>query len=143
MTRVGVIIVNYNTANDSVGCAASAVADLAGIPADVIVVDNASSDGGVEQLRAIPGVRLIANDTNRGFGAAVNQARRLTDAALLWVLNPDCRVLPGAFAALTRTLDIHQDCAVAAPQLLNDDGSVQASARGEPGALTGLFATDC
>jgi N-acetylglucosaminyl-diphospho-decaprenol L-rhamnosyltransferase len=82
---------------------------------------------------------LIANDTNRGFGAAVNQAAKLTRAPLLWILNPDCRVLPGAYRALVETLDRHSECAIAAPQLLNADGSVQASARGEPDAWTGLF----
>jgi GT2 family glycosyltransferase len=139
MTRVAVIIVNYNTGEDAVACAASAVADLASIPADVIVVDNASRDGSVERLRAAPGITLVASDTNRGFGAAINQARRLTNAPLLWVLNPDCRVVPGALGALARTLGIHPECAIAAPQLLNEDGTIQASARGEPGALTGLF----
>lgn len=164
MTRVAVIIVNYNTGEEAAACAASAAADLATVAAETIVVDNASSDGSVERLRdhaadyadfadqgvVKPGsragsalgltpLRVVANATNRGFGAAVNQAARLTDAPLLWILNPDCRVLPGAFAALRKTLDGHPDCAIAAPQLLNEDGSVQASARGEPGAWTGLF----
>ena len=142
MTPVAVIIVNYNTGEDAAACALSAAADLAAVhgqPPETIVVDNASSDGSAARLRAAPRIRLIANDTNVGFGAAVNQAARATDAPLLWVLNPDCRVLPGAFAALARTLDAHVECAIAAPQLLNDDGSVQASARGEPGAWTGLF----
>ena len=43
-----------------------------------------------------PSIQLIANETNRGFGAAINQAAKLTQAPLLWILNPDCRVLPGA-----------------------------------------------
>ena len=42
-------------------------------PYELIVVDNGSTDGTVEYLRAFPDVRLIANDTNRGFPAAVNQ----------------------------------------------------------------------
>jgi N-acetylglucosaminyl-diphospho-decaprenol L-rhamnosyltransferase len=69
----------------------------------------------------------------------VNQAARETAAPLLWLLNPDCAVEPGAFAALRATLDAHPECAIAAPRLLNADGSVQASARGEPTAWTGLF----
>jgi GT2 family glycosyltransferase len=48
-------------------------------------------------------------------------------------------VKPGAFRALVETLDAHPECAIAAPRLLNADGSVQASARGEPNAWTGLF----
>lgn len=140
MTRqVAVVIVNYNTGEDAAACAVSAAADLGPAHAETIVVDNASADGSAARLRTTPGIRLIANDTNRGFGAAINQAARTSEAPLLWVLNPDCRVLPKAFAALARTLDAHPACAIAAPQLLNDDGSLQASARGEPGAWTGLF----
>lgn len=139
MSGVAVIVVNYNTGEDSVACVAAAAADLAGAASEAIVVDNASGDDSVARLRDAPGIRLLANGTNRGFGAAVNQAVRTTEAELLWILNPDCRVLPGAFAALARTLETHPECAIAAPQLLNDDGSVQASARGEPGAWTGLF----
>lgn len=139
MTQIAVIIVNFNTGADAVACAASAAADLAAVPHEIVVVDNASSDDSVQRLGSAPGVRLIVNQTNRGFGAAINQAARTTDAALLWILNPDCRVESGAVAMLRHTLDIHADCAIAAPQLLNADGSVQASARGEPDAWTGLF----
>ncbi len=136
---VGIIVVNYNTAADAIACVASALLDLGSVPSDVIVVDNASPDGSAALLRDDSSIQLIANETNRGFGAAINQAAKLTQAPLLWILNPDCRVLPGAFRALMETLERHPDCALAAPQLLNTDGSVQASARGEPDAWTGLF----
>ena len=139
MTQVAVIIVNFNTGADAIACAAAAATDLASVPHELIVVDNASADDSVQRLRLAAGIRLIANQTNRGFGAAINQAARTTDAALLWILNPDCRVEPGTFATLLRTLDAHSDCAIAAPQLLNADGTVQASARGEPDAWTGVF----
>ena len=137
--RVAIIVVNFNTGEETIACVASALHDLGAVPADTIVVDNASADGSVALLRADSAITLIANETNRGFGAAINQAVKLTRAPLLWILNPDCRVLPGAFRALAETLERHSECAIAAPQLLNADGSVQASARGEPGAWTGLF----
>jgi N-acetylglucosaminyl-diphospho-decaprenol L-rhamnosyltransferase len=137
--RVGLIVVNFNTGEEAIACVASALHDLGAIPSDTIVVDNASADGSAARLRADPAIQLIANETNRGFGAAINQAAKATPAPLLWILNPDCRVLPGAFRALSGVLERHPECAVAAPQLLNADGSVQASARGEPGAWTGLF----
>lgn len=144
MTDVAVIVVNFNSSALARRALESAAADLAaasnGTPIDwsAVVVDNASLDRGAA-LGTLPRTTVIANTRNAGFGAAVNQGARTTDARLLWLLNPDCEVVPGAFAALRATLERHADCAIAAPRLLNPDGTLQASARGEPGAWTGLF----
>jgi len=154
VTSVRVIVVNYNTAALARQCLDSVARDLADVEWEAVVVDNASPDGGVATLEGIPRVRVIANQHNVGFGAAVNQGTRLAWSVvrgktsdkegeergeLLWILNPDCDVQPGAFRALVETLDAHPECAIAAPRLLNADGSVQASARGEPNMWTGLF----
>src|SRR5215471_9954319 len=136
---VAVIVVTFNSSLLARRCVESAAADLRAHDFEVIVVDNASADRPAETLAGLPRTTVIANTTNVGFGAAVNQAARKTAAPLLWLLNPDCVVQPGAFAALAATLDAHPDCAIAAPQLLNADGSTQASARGNPTAWTGLF----
>jgi N-acetylglucosaminyl-diphospho-decaprenol L-rhamnosyltransferase len=153
MTAVRVIVVNYNTGELTRRCLESVARDLADVEWEGIVVDNASVDRSAASLQDIPRVRVLANDRNVGFGAAVNQAAgyvssapdfqrptsNLRPAELLFLLNPDCDLQPGAFRALVETLDTHPDCAITAPRLLNADGSVQASARGEPDALTGLF----
>jgi GT2 family glycosyltransferase len=136
---VDVIVVTYNSRPVARRCIESAISDLRGGVWRVTVVDNASRDGTIDSLAGLEGTRVIANQVNAGFGAAVNQAAAGSAAPLLWILNPDCIVHHGAFAALARTLDAHPDCAMAAPQLLNADGSVQASARGNPTAWTGLF----
>jgi hypothetical protein len=141
MTPVTIAIVNFNAGAHLEHCLASLHSELQDVAWTAIVVDNASSDGGAERLARLQTdrVRLIRNDVNRGFGAAVNQAARAHHAPLLWLLNPDCRVQPGAFGALCETLDRHPECAIAAPRLLNEDGTTQESARGEPTAWTGLF----
>jgi N-acetylglucosaminyl-diphospho-decaprenol L-rhamnosyltransferase len=139
MSAVTVIVVNFNAGEHLRVCLQSAAADLDGRDWDAIVIDNASSDGSADGVDALPRVRLVRNAENRGFGSAVNQAAALSRAARLWLLNPDCRVERGAFERLEATLAAHPECAIAAPQLLNADGGVQASARGEPTALTGLF----
>lgn len=136
---VAVVVVNFNSGTLTRRCLESAAADLGTRDWTGVVIDNASTDGSLAALDALPRTSLIANTVNAGFGAAVNQAAARSDASLLWVLNPDCVVHPGAFAALAATLDRYPDCAIAAPQLLNADGSVQASARGNPTAWTGLF----
>jgi len=136
---VDVIVVTYNSRAAARRCLETAAADVRGHEWRAIVVDNASRDDTVASLTGLERTTVIANGVNAGFGAAVNQAAAAADAPLLWILNPDCVVHPGAFAALVAALDAHQDCAIAAPQLLNADGSVQASARGNPTAWTGLF----
>ena len=156
MISVRVIVVNYNTGELARRCLESVARDVADVEWEGVVVDNASADGSVAKLHGLPRVRVIANERNMGFGAAVNQAAFSRDSRaealspgargapdLLWLLNPDCDVQPGAFRALVETLDAHPDCAIAAPRLLNADGSVQASARGEPNAWTGLFGRHC
>ena len=135
---VTVVIVNFNAGPHLRECLAGASADLPDVAWRAIVVDNASADrSALDDLP--PRVTVIRNDTNRGFGAAVNQAARQDDAPLLWLLNPDSRVVAGAFNAMRMTLDAHPECAVVAPQLLNSDGTTQESARGEPTAWTGIF----
>jgi len=136
---VAVIVVNFNTSALVPRCVDTAAADLGSREWHAIVVDNASTDGAVAALELLPRTTIVVNPRNAGFGSAVNQAVARSDAPLLWLLNPDCQVHAGAFEALHATLEAHADCAIAAPQLLNADGSVQASARGNPTAWTGLF----
>ncbi len=84
MRDVGIVIVTHNSAEEIGPCLDAAVAT----GADVVVVDNASGDqtrGEVERR----GVRLIANPSNAGFAAAVNQGARALSTPLLLLLNPD------------------------------------------------------
>jgi N-acetylglucosaminyl-diphospho-decaprenol L-rhamnosyltransferase len=84
MEAVGIVIVTHNSAEDIGACLDAALAT----GAEVIVVDNASSDATLEQIRG-RGVRVIANPVNRGFAAAVNQGIRLILAEYILLLNPD------------------------------------------------------
>jgi GT2 family glycosyltransferase len=138
--EVTVLVVNYNAGARLRTCLDSAIADLDGLDWSAVVVDNASEDATLADLTGwSPRLTIVRNTTNRGFGAAMNQAAKLTAAPLMWLLNPDCEVRAGAFAALKQTMVRHPICAVAAPQLLNADGTTQESARGEPTAWTGVF----
>ena len=65
------IVVSYNTRDMTLDCLRTLSASLQGIDSEIIVVDNASSDGSADAIRAAhPHVRLVARDTNNGFGAA-------------------------------------------------------------------------
>ena len=97
--QLAVIIVNFNAGDHLRDCLESVRADLADENWTAVVVDNASNDGSADRVAAwSPRLTIISNDINRGFGAAVNQGARTQDSPLIWILNPDCRVEPGAFA---------------------------------------------
>ena len=104
------------------------------------MIDNASTDGsaGSAALRR-DAVTLQVNPQNVGFGRAVNQGLAAASRHLVMLLNPDCYLLPGAADRLAEELDRHPECAIAGPRILDDDGSVQGSARGDPTLFTGLF----
>ena len=134
------VLVNYNAGRELVE-ALESIADEAGAASwEGIVVDNASSDGSGDAVETFdPYVRLIRNTTNVGFGTAVNQGVAATTAARVLVMNPDCYLEPGALLALHAALDRYPDCAIVGPRILNPDGTVQGSARGDPDMFTGLF----
>jgi GT2 family glycosyltransferase len=128
MPDLSVIIVSYNTREMTLKCLESLYADIGEIPAEIIVVDNASADDSVNALRTgFPHVRIIANEINLGFGAANNQAMRIARGQYILLLNSDAFLKPGAVAGLIRYLHEHPGTALVGPRLLNPDGSLQLS----------------
>jgi GT2 family glycosyltransferase len=125
---LSVIIVSYNTRRMTLDCLRTLYADLGDLSAEVFVVDNASTDDSVEAVRAqFPGVHLIANQSNVGFGAANNQAMKLARGRYFLLLNSDAFLKPGAVAALVSGLDSQPGTGAIGPKLLNADGSLQIS----------------
>ena len=138
--EIAAVIVNYNAGSELVLALQSLASDLAGREWEAVVVDNASTDGSDTSTHAFaPRVRLIRNSTNVGFGRAVNQGVAASSAPLVLIMNPDCRLHAGAVAALQAQLEVHDGCAVVGPRVLDPDGAVQGSARGDPDMVTGLF----
>jgi GT2 family glycosyltransferase len=122
--RIG--IVSWNTAELLERCLA-AIPDAVGPrSAEVVVVDNASTDASVE-VAARYDVHVHANAENVGYARAMNQALSGTTAPYLIALNPDTVPAPGSLARLVAALDERPDVAIACPRLLNPDGSVQHS----------------
>ena len=137
---VSAVLVNYN-AGDELRHALQSIADDVGDDSwEAVVVDNASSDGSMAAVAQFaPLARSIRNRRNVGFAAAVNQGIAESASPVLLIMNPDCRLTAGAVDTLRQALDRHRDCAIAGPRILNPDGSVQGSARGDPDMMTGLF----
>lgn len=103
LARVSVIIVSYNAPCFLELCLDSVQASLKDLDGEIIVVDNASTEGCVEMVREkFPKVKLQANSENRGFSKGVNQGVRQASGEYILILNPDS-VLPED--AIVKVLD--------------------------------------
>jgi GT2 family glycosyltransferase/O-antigen/teichoic acid export membrane protein len=119
------LIISHNTAPDLRACLESLPAH---VPGRVMVVDNASSDGSPELVKAhFPHVLLVESPSNRGYGAAANLGAAACDSRYILLLNSDTRLEAGTLERLAEYMDHHPRAAVAGPRLLNPDGSPQAS----------------
>jgi N-acetylglucosaminyl-diphospho-decaprenol L-rhamnosyltransferase len=118
MADIGIVIVTYNSQEHIGACLEAAM----GFGADVIVVDNASSDGTVAEV-SHRGVPLVANSTNRGFAAAVNQGFAALNSTYIVMLNPDA-VLEGGLEALREACQL-SGAAAAGGRLVDMQGQTQ------------------
>lgn len=123
---ISILIVNWNTREMLADCLRSVIAGAADESCEVIVVDNASTDGSPEMVEGqFPTVRLIRNRTNRGFAAANNQGITIARGRYVLLLNSDTLVTPGAIAATIRFADQHQDVAVVSCRVTGPKGGTQ------------------
>ena len=128
--RLSVVIVNYNAGSLLSACVRSVVGAWPGdLDGEILVVDNASTDGSAEQVAAEYGqVRLVKLEKNLGFGAALNRGLELTPAKFVLMLNPDTELRPGAIDRLLATLEENRRAALVGPRLAYPDGRLQHSA---------------
>lgn len=135
---VSVVIVSWNTRDLLSQCIASVIrqASKARLHVEIIVVDNASSDGTADLLhRDHPNITVIALSENRGFAAANNLGIASARGAALLLLNPDTEMLPGSLSALWQTLLASPRVGMAGALLLNPDGSLQSAGYRFPGLI--------
>lgn len=138
--RVSIVIVNYNTGAYLARCLTSLTEGCDGFDWDAVVVDNGSADGSTRAADVPPNrIHLIRAGGNLGFARAANIGARQTSAPYILLLNPDCRLAPGSLAPLVFELQRYPECQVVAPLVVNDDGTPQGNARGDPTMMTGLF----
>lgn len=137
---ISIIIVSWNTKALLQQCLESLLQDI-GLEYSnlVFVVDNNSSDASAEMVRSkFPTVNLIANKDNLGFGKANNQVLRQLTTQYVFLLNPDTKILPGSIKKLIEFADQHPRAGIVAPQLLNEDLTIQRSCRTFP-SLPNMF----
>jgi GT2 family glycosyltransferase len=128
MTRLAIVIVNFNAREHLLECLASIAAAPPATTHQVVVVDNASADGSVAAVRARwPNLLICEQPRNVGFSAANNAGMRATTSELVLLLNNDTLAPPRAIDALVAELDRHPDVAVAGPRLVDADGRPELS----------------
>lgn len=136
--KLSIIILNWNAKYVLKEAIESVIKETAAFEYEIILVDNASTDGSVEMVREAftsvnsaqgPGVIVIANKKNRGFAGGNNDGLAKAAGEYLMLLNPDTIVHDRAIEKLVQYLDAHDDVMMVGPKLLNRDGSFQAACR--------------
>jgi GT2 family glycosyltransferase len=131
---ISACIVNWNTRDHLRRCLQSLRESRVEGELQVIVVDNASSDGSADMVREeFSEVELIANADNRYYAAGNNQGLARARGEYVALLNPDVALPPDGLQRMCAFLAATDDAAAVAPRLILPDGSVQRSVRGFPG----------
>ncbi len=134
---VSIIILNYNTKDLLLACLHALEKSVNNDTCEVIVVDNASTDGSVEEIQKLKfksqNLKIIQNKKNLGFAAGNNVGIRQAKGNYLLLLNSDTEVTPNAIADTKTFLDAHPDAGGATCKVLLPDGSMDpACHRGFP-----------
>lgn len=138
---LSIVIATCNSETFIERCLASVTGPDAGteLSTEVIIVDNASTDGTRETVRSqFPAAMVIENSRNEGHCRAINRGLAAAQGEFVMVLDADTIVLPGASAALVRFLR-NQNAVIVAPRMINADGSVQETARRFPTVANAIF----
>lgn len=128
MPRLSIVIVSFNARGEVERCLESLTRHPPSVPHEILLVDNASTDGTAAAVRAgWPDVTVIEAGANVGFAAANNIGIRKAGGDLLLLLNGDTLVPAGAIDTLVAFLDAHPDVAIAGPRLVDADGRAELS----------------
>jgi GT2 family glycosyltransferase len=142
VTDLSIVLLTWNGRDLALDCLASidreirARTDAGRLDTEVIVVDNGSTDGSVEAIRArFPWAELVALPRNVGFAGGNNAGLARAKGRMVCLLNNDTIVQHDGFEACVRYLDAHPDVGAVGPQLLHPDGRKQNSIHNFPTLL--------
>jgi len=131
--EISVVIVAWNAKPYLELCLESLVKVPPRRSMEVLVVDNASTDGSVDMIEAkFPWVKLIRSKENLGFSKGNNQAIRQCQGRYIALVNPDVIVFPGCLDGLADFLDQHPEVGDVGPRIFNPDMTQQSSCRRFP-----------
>lgn len=139
MTQVSVVIPSWNT-RELLRATLESLKTTLPMSSEIIVVDNASSDGSARMLQdQFPHVRLIRNNTNQGFAVATNQGVEAARGAYVLFLNSDTQVVGNAIRSMLAFLETNLRYGAVVPRLLNPDGTTQRAHMRFPALATPFF----
>ena len=128
MPDVSIIVVNWNTHDLLADCLNSVAATAGELDLEIVVVDNASTDGSQAMVRqTFPHVRLIANAENVGFARANNQGLAACRGRYVLLLNSDALLTPNSLQTMLDLAESRPRVGIVGAHLRNRDGSFQAS----------------
>lgn len=139
--QLSVIIVNYNVKHFLEQCLFSVKKAIGGIAAEVIIVDNNSSDHSIEYLQPkFPAFQFIANKENAGFAKACNQGLKISSGQYILFLNPDTIVPEDCFQKCTAFFEATNNTGAVGVKMIDGSGKfLKESKRAFPSPLTSLF----
>ncbi len=127
MTVLSIIIVSFNARADLERCLESLRAAPPAAPHEIVVVDNESTDSGVEAARSWPNVQVIEAGGNLGFARANNIGIRASTGTNILLLNSDTIVAPGSLDRLLAEFERDATVAVVGPRLVDGGGRAELS----------------
>lgn len=135
MVNLSIIILSYNTKDLTLECLNSLALqyekELEKKELEIIVVDNASSDGSRSAIlglkSSIPDLKLIQNNENAGFGKGCNIGAKVAKGKYILFLNSDTEALDKGLLGMTKFMEENPKVAILGGKLKNDDGSSQKS----------------
>jgi N-acetylglucosaminyl-diphospho-decaprenol L-rhamnosyltransferase len=136
---VGLVAVTYSPGK-SLGALLDSIPAASRGPVQVVLADNGSTDGSVEEAATRPGLRLLRTGSNLGYGAAANAGVAVLDPAIRWVIviNPDVILAPGSIDEMLAAADRYPDAGAFGPLITTPAGVVYPSARHLPSIGAGV-----
>lgn len=136
---LSIVIATWNAADLLERCLHSIYKNTHGASFEIIVVDNASTDGTLEMLAAFPEIKVIRNQTNRGVAPARNQGMKEAEGRYILLLDADTIIMERALDILVEFMDNNPKVGLAAPKLISPEGELQLTCRHFPNVFSKIL----